>query len=825
MKRKVWYVGLLCIVLTLACAAFVACGDKDDDKGSGGDKCAAGHSYGEWQVVTPATCTEDGVKKHTCSVCSHEETDVIAAAGHAYNVGEICTVCGSSKYTQGLLYELNADNVSYGVAGIDIETDTELNIAPTYRGLPVTAIWDEAFENCDTITSVTIGSSVASIGDRAFSGCRSLTSIRIPQAVTSIGSGAFSYCDSLIEITVDSGNTTYHGAGNCLIETATGTLIAGCKNSVIPADGSVTSIEGSAFEGCVGLTGITVPQSITSIGNDAFAGCGNLTSIEIPSGVTTIGSSVFSGDYALTIRCREESKPSGWSSNWNASCSVVWNCAQNETDESGCLYTEADGIRYSLKEGKASVTGQPRSVSGRITVPSEVTYDGDTYPVTRIGSNAFYSCGGLCEIEIPQGVTSIESSAFAHCENLTSVTIPQGVKSIGSNAFFGCGSLTSITIPQGVTSIGSGAFANCYALTIRCVTTNPSGWNSSWNRSNLPVVWNCNDYEKANNGFVYAVIDGVRYRLSSQNESNKAFVDRQPSNLSGNITIPSSVTYKGTAYNVTSIGLNAFEKCVALTGITIGNGVTSILNYAFRNCSALTNITIPASVTSIGENVLRGCSSLSEITVDGNNQNYTSQDGILYNKEKTEFVHIPEAVSGAITVPSGITEIGEAAFAYCGKLTGITLPQGVTSIGDSAFYACIRLTEITIPQGVTSIGAEAFYGCFKLTDISLPQGLTSIGSGTFYGCINLKSINLPQYVTSIGNEAFGNCVSLTSVSVPGNVTDIWFRAFSECVSLTSITFNGTKAQWTAINKDGYWDERTGNYTVTCTDGTLRKSES
>ena len=159
----------------------------------------------------------------------------------------------------------------------------------------VTSIGNSAFWGCSSLASITIPEGVTSIGDYAFSSCSSLESIEIPDSVTSIGSGAFSSCSELEAIIVEEGNTVYHSDGNCLIETASGTLIVGCKNSVMPTDGSVTSIGESAFSGCSGLTSIAIPNSVTSIGNSAFYGCSSLTSIEIPDSVTSIGGQAFDG--------------------------------------------------------------------------------------------------------------------------------------------------------------------------------------------------------------------------------------------------------------------------------------------------------------------------------------------------------------------------------------------------------------------------------------------------------------------------------------------------------------------------------------------------
>ena len=164
----------------------------------------------------------------------------------------------------------------------------------------VTSIGGYAFDWCSGLTSVTIGNGVTSIGDEAFRGCDSLASVTIPDSVTSIGYRAFKDCSSLTSITVTSGNPVYHSAGNCIIETESKTLILGCNNSIIPTDGSVTSIGEYAFSECGSPISITIPGSVTSIGVGAFAGCSSLASVTIGNGVTSIGDYAFSSCSKLT---------------------------------------------------------------------------------------------------------------------------------------------------------------------------------------------------------------------------------------------------------------------------------------------------------------------------------------------------------------------------------------------------------------------------------------------------------------------------------------------------------------------------------------------
>ena len=281
------------------------------------------------------------------------------------------------------------------------------------------------------------------------------------------------------------------------------------------------------------------------------------------------------------------------------------------------------------------------------------------------------------------------------------------------------------------------------------------------------------------------------------------------------ITIPGSMT---------EIGDSAFYRCTSLKSITIPSGVTSIGDEVFHGCASLTSITIPNSVTEIGKDAFYGCTSLTAIDVATGNKYYVSENGVLYNKDKTDLICYPAGKKDEnYKIPDGVTEIGNSIFRYCTNLTNITIPDSVTNIGYSAFMGCTSLKSITIPDGVAGIYYYTFSGCISLESITIPDSVTEIGNGAFGGCTSLKSITIPNRVTSIGIGAFNDCASLTEINVTtGNqnyisangvlynkdktaiicypagkkdknytITDgamsIGYRTFYGCTNLTSIT--------------------------------------
>ena len=790
---------------------------------------ALGHGYVD-HAAQAATCTAIGWEAYeTCSRCDYTTYVEIPALGHDWD-GSVCLNCGSKKTSEGLEYLLSYDKTSYSVEGIGACKDTNIVIPTTYEGLPVTSIGYRAFENCSSLTNITIPDSVTSIGNYAFEDCSSLTNITIPDSVTSIGYYAFWNCSSLTNITIPNSVTSIgqYAFGNCsslvytiqdglkylgndtnayycLVDTETDDITNANINNLCKIIG------GYAFGGCYSLESVEIGESVTHIGVQAFSGT-DLTGVIIPNSVISLGDSAFSGCSKLvSVKLSE-------------SLTKIPNYAFNYC--------------HSL---------------GSVEIPASVT---------SIGINAFNSNGSLRSVKIPSSVTFIDSGAFADCEKLekvyitdleawckivyrvldmesiwnpdevnplcfgadlylnnellTNVTIPNTITKIQEYAFQGCGSITTVSIPDSVTSIGAEAFYGCDNLAKVEIPDSVTSVGES-------VFRYCNN-------LTYNVKDGLKY-LGNENNPYLYLVGASTTNITTAI-IDSGCRFIGTSAfsggssltsveipdSVTGIGGAAFFGCSSLTSVEIPDSVTSIGVKAFSGCSSLARINIPKEITSISDRTFYGCTALAEIKynatecADLSNYNlvfsYAGHSGegikvtIGANVKKIPAYlfcpnyssNPPKIVSVEFEEGSICESIGEEAFKYCDNLANIYLPniafwcniEGLPNLmvhglsNKNLYLDGGLLTEVEIGDSVESIAPTAFFGFNGLTSVVISDSVTSIGVDAFSGCSSLTSVDIGDSVTSIGLRAFAGCSSLTNVVIPDSVVDIGDYAFTGC---------------------------------------------
>lgn len=249
---------------------------------------------------------------------------------------------------------------------------------------------------------------------------------------------------------------------------------------------------------------------------------------------------------------------------------------------------------------------------------------------------------------------------------------------------------------------------------------------------------------------------------------------------------------------VTNIGWNAFSSFENLNSISIANTVKRIASYAFTGCDSLSEVTIPDSVTLIEEAAFQnckgikeiyigsgavyntssetrfyGCNNLEKITVSENNPNFSSQDGILFNKSKTEILKYPANKSGdTYTIPSTVTIIHEECFRENKNLKEITLPNNLNTIESAGFYECDNLTNINFPSSLKEIESTSFYQCTGLESVILPEGITTIGNSAFEGCKSVKEIYIPSTVTKIEEGAFSGCSHIYFINLDNETKEI-----------------------------------------------------
>lgn len=224
-------------------------------------------------------------------------------------------------------------------------------------------------------------------------------------------------------------------------------------------------------------------------------------------------------------------------------------------------------------------------------------------------------------------------------------------------------------------------------------------------------------------------------------------------------------------YPVTGIGDYVFYNCASIQSVSFPSSIVSIGSGAFMHCKNLASVTIPRSITSIEHAAFSACASLTSIEVDKDNPNYSSQNGMLLNKNKTLLMQYPGGGAANCTIPASVTHMEEGAFYRCVTLESVILPNGIAKIESSAFSGCTALINVSIPGSMRTIGQGAFNNCISLTEIVIPEGVDMIGYGAFFGCENLTSVTIPKSVYLFADDIFQNCPNLVAKVVKNSFAE------------------------------------------------------
>jgi hypothetical protein len=669
--------------------------------------------------------------------------------------------------------------------------------------------------------------------------------------------------------------TTFIGTGdltpeivNASIGTATRVVISG-----------YTSIAPWTFNGRSNLTYVTIPNTVTFISNYAFEGCSGLTTLNIPNSVNSIGGGrAFNASGLTTLFISSENAlgiPTQATNVYFYGATVTTLIQPTVITLNGAQ-PAPDITSVTLSSGTAVIKFSQSIINTTSTSFSNYEYSIDngenwvTYPQTNF---QYSSDNGVTFVASPQTLSPITITGLTNGTNYSfALRNNNGVYSASSNTFYtvpglpSAPTITSITTSSGQAIINFTAGSNGgSAITgYQYSKDNGTNWVSVGISSPITVTGLTNettyDFQiRAVNAIgagPYAsrgstLVTDITYTLSGSNATITG--TRAGAATTTTVTIPSTISYLGTTYNVTSIGNNAFQNYSNLTSISIPNSVLTIGLYVFYRCSSLTSITIPntvqtighsaffsctklesvilpinnsfntiginmfyecfklesifipSSVTSIGGGTFVDCNSLESIVVDSANTAYSSLNNVLFNKAQTSLIRYPPNLSStSYTIPDGVQIIDNNAFQGCSSLASIIIPSSVQSITAGGFYKCTSLTSIFISSSVTSIAFDAFFGCSSLASIVVDSANTaysSLNNVLFnkaqtilnqYACgLSSSSYTIPDGVTSITLGAFGLSSNLASITIPNSVTNISDYVFIGCSSLASVTFQST----------------------------------
>ena len=565
------------------------------------------------------------------------------------------------------------------VTGVEDDEITSAVIISEVDGAPVTAIGNEAFEDCSSLVSVTLPERVKSIGDYAFGCCYGLREVTLPEGLEAIGNGAFEDCSSLVSVTLPEG---LESIGDYAFE-----YCESLAAIVIPSS-SVTTIGDSAFYDCVSLASVTLPEGLESIGDYAFKYCESLATIVIPSSVTAIGTGCFSECTSLTA--------------------IVVAAGNAE-------YTAVDGVLYSADRTALFCypEGKPEA---SFTVPATVAYiEGLDAPaleeiLVEDGSEFYASRDGvLYDADFTKLI------CYPAGNPATSFTLPAAVVSISLQA------LATASLQEILVEDGSGFYASrdgvLYNADLTSLVQYPNArkelvyvvpetvveipyWSLGKNTSLVGMVFgNEVEYLEENKTFYY-----LSYIQTDNEYVREWFRSRYPAvQLFGmDEDTPATKTVNGLVYlldDTAATVVALLDESVAEVVIEAEVGgvpVTAVSTGAFQARKKLTSVTIPASITKgLSEWQFDGSPKLVAVNVAEGNAAYASRDGVLYTADFTMLLFYPQGRPEAFfAIPDGVTVVGDYAFEYVAALEEIAFPDSVTDMDEDSFSGNEALSRV-----------------------------------------------------------------------------------------------------------------------------------
>lgn len=277
------------------------------------------------------------------------------------------------------------------------------------------------------------------------------------------------------------------------------------------------------------------------------------------------------------------------------------------------------------------------------------------------------------------------------------------------------------------------------------------------------------------------------------------------SQMTGTVAIPSSVTYEGNNYTVSSFKSFAFLDCNQMTEVIFPPTIDTIREHAFYQCTALGTLSLPNSVIYIGEYAFSKCYGIQDTLIIPDNVTFIGNNAFS-NCTSITAIDLPESItaiedftfkgcsslSSPVTIPNNVKVIGTEAFFECINLKGVTLSESLKLIKTGAFERCNSLSgTLVLPDSINNIQNMAFYFCKKLTGIHFGKSLSTIGYCAFGGCSSIVRLEIPNTITEIGEMAFIDCSNLTRLTLPRTLTHVGSTAFCGCPHLARITCYAT----------------------------------